>query len=215
MIGVLWYGLAQAFQLYRTSLYEPGAFLSEGTRFGNILMYVAPFFPAICIGFMIGDGLISCIPAGREALHPTEKSSLKSTQAVMAKMVLVVATITLPLAFLGAQNFFSLTPDTIAYRPMFSFRTAHYTWSDVNSITTGCYLKKSVDFSFLARLRDGTQIDFLIESRPTFRAAYPEIASALRGHSYLFSHDGMTPRCLNATPQSWMPYLMRSPSAAN
>jgi hypothetical protein len=208
-IGIAWYLLAQIFLSYQKLLYPPGAFLSSGTRIGNILMYASPVFPSLAIGFLIGNAFVWCIPWAREALQ--READFRSSQRGLAKFGLLLSPILL-LSLLGANNFWALTTENINYRPMFSPVTRKYVWSEVQSINTGCTVRKIIDYNFVMTLRDGTRIDLAQEKRDEFWTAYPQIQQSLTGVNYRFSSEDLYGPCLNRGSKRWLELLSQRPT---
>jgi hypothetical protein len=214
-IGLSWYLLAQLFLSYQKILYPRAAFLSSGTRIGNIFMFVSPAFPSIAVGFMVGNALVWCIPRAREALKRKDEkvpgTEFRSSQRGLAKFGWYVSPVLL-FSFLGANNFWSLTAKGIHYRPMVSPLTRHYDWSEVRSIETGCSVSKVVDYHFVMTLRDGTSIDLAQETPGEFWTAYAQIQQALTGVTYQFSAQGLYGRCLNSGSRRWLELLSQRPT---
>ena len=147
-IAGTWIGIAYLLQEYRRFLVPYDAFLFSGTRIGNIFMFVAPLFPSLAIGLIVGNFLVWCVPPARTALDReatgVRGADLRSSQLALAKLGILAAVITLPLCLLGANNFWELTPNRIDYRPMFLVTTQHYEWSSVKKIETGCSAEHSL-----------------------------------------------------------------------
>lgn len=216
-VGGTWVGIAHLLREYRRLfLTPPDAFLFSGTRIGNILAFVTPIFPSLAIGLIVGNSLIWCIPAARAALDREaagEKgTSFQSSQLALAKLGAFAIAIGLPLSFVGANNFWALTPNRIDYRPMLSASTQHYDWSNVESIETGCSTGKSTSYHFLVTLNGGIRIDLMEESPREFSIAYPRVQSALEGHSYRFSSSGLVGRCVTSAPPRWLELLSKRPT---
>jgi len=189
--GSAWVGITHVFAAYRGSLSPSDAFLFSGTRIGNILMFVTPCFPSFAVGLIIANFLVWCISPARRAFKKEAEGvkgdDFRSSQFGLVKAGTVLAAIGLPLCLLGANNFWSLAPNAIDYRPMLSATTQHYGWSSVRRIETGCSRSKnSVDYNFVVTLNDKTRIDLMEESPDKFSAAYPRIRSALKGRGYTF-----------------------------
>jgi hypothetical protein len=111
----------------------------------------------------------------------------QSAQFGLAKILIVVLVVALPICLLGANNFWALTPSGIDYRPMLAATTQHYAWSSVEQIETGCSRSKdNVDYHFEVTLNGKTRVDLMEESSDEFLAAYPRIQSGLTGHRYRF-----------------------------
>lgn len=184
-------GSLQVFETYRGSLFPPDAFLANGTRIGNILMFVVPFFPSVAIGLITGNFVVWSISPARRAFRREAEGvkgeRFRSAQLGLVKAGTVLAAIGLPLCLLGANNTWALTPNGIDYRPMLSTAARHYAWSSVERIETGCSpTKNGIDYHFVVTLNDKTHIDLMEESRDEFLAAYPRIQSALSGHGHKF-----------------------------
>jgi hypothetical protein len=193
LIGVIgtWIGLVRFLLRYRRSLIPSDAFLFGGTRTANILMFVTPFFVSIAAGFIVGNFLAWCIAPARRAFNReaagVKGEDFQSAQLGLAKVGIVVSMVAFPICFLGANNFWALTPGGIYYRPMLAATTQHSAWSSAEQIETGCSRSKdSVDYHFEVTLNDKTRIDLMEDSSDEFLAAYPKIQSALTGHRYRF-----------------------------
>ena len=214
-IGLTWYLLAQAALNYQKILYPPGAFLSSGTRIGNIFMFVAPAFPSIAAGFMIGNALVWCIPWARKAMErggeTTPGADFRSSQRGLARFGWLLSPVLL-FSFLGANNFWSLTARGIHYRPMFSPVTRHFDWAEVRSIETGCTVHKVIDYHFVLKLQDGTSMDLAQETPGEFWTAYGQIQQALTGVNYRFTAEGLYGRCLDSGSGRWLELLSRRPT---
>ena len=215
-IGGAWTAIAFLFEAYRHQLFPSGAFLSSGTRIGNILMFVTPAFPSLAIGLIIGNFLVWLIPAARAAqerrMPPGGHSSFRSTQLALTRFGAVLAVAALPFGLLGANNLWAITPDRIDYRPMLSAATRHYEWSTVAKIETGCYSGKSVTYNFVVTLADRTRIDLMEESPREFVAAYPRIKAALRASTYRFSSRNFVGSCVGYAPRPWREILTKPPN---
>lgn len=186
-----WIGLVRLLLGYRCSLIASDAFLFAGTRTGNILMFVTPFFVSIVLGFIIGNFLAFCIAPARRAFMNeaagVEGEDFQSAQLGLSKVGIIVLVVALPVCLLGANNFWALRPGGIDYRPKLAATTQHYEWSSVERIETGCSRSKdNVDYHFEVTLEDTTRIDLMEESSDQFLAAYPKIKLGLTGHSYRF-----------------------------
>jgi hypothetical protein len=114
--------------------------------------------------------------------------------------------------FLGANNFWALTPERIDYRPLISSAAEHYAWADVREIQTGCSKGKSTTYNFVVTLTDKTRIDLMEEKHQEFLAAYPQIQLALRGKNYTFSTWGLVGNCVASAPRRWLEILARRPT---
>jgi len=209
-----WIGSALLFRAYRQSLVPPDAFLSGGTRFGNILMYVPPGLPSIALGLVVANLLIWCIAPARVALNYEAKGSpgtdFRSSNAGLFKLLILLAIITLPMAFAGARNFWLLTPHNVTYQPMLTTQPRQLKWSDVRAVRTGCYVRRIVEHNFVLQMQDGTNIDLAEETPLEFLAAYPAIQKALAGANYEFSNSGVVGQCrLSST---WARVLLERPT---
>lgn len=215
-VAASWIVLVQLFGKYRESLLPAGAFLSSGTRFANILMHVAPGIPSIAIGFVVANLLIWCIPPARQALEREDKqfpeTDFKSSNRALLRMLVPLAIIFLPLAFLGARNLWSLTPESLSYQPMLSVDTKRFSWNDVVAINTGCYFRRNLERNFAVVLRDGTTLDLSQESPPEFARAYPLLQKALTSSHYAFDSSKLTGTCVQALSTNWTWMLSERPT---
>lgn len=214
--GGAWTGTAFFFETYRRHLFPSDCFLASGTRLGNVFMFVAPGFPSLAIGMMVGNFLLWLIPPARAALDreivASGRSSFRSTQVALAKFGAVLAAVALPLCLLGANSVWAIAPRRLDYRPMFSTVTRQYDWSDVARIKTGCYSGKSVTYNFVVVLTDQTKIDLMEESPRDFAAVYPQVQAALRGRAYGFSNRNFVGSCASHAPQRWREILWHRPT---
>ena len=213
-IASTWIGAVESLASYRATLYATGAFLSGGTRIGNILMHVAPAFPSLAVGMIVANLLIWCIPPARRALNEEDKPypglDFRSSNRDLAKFGLVLLVIAMPLAWLGARNCWSLTDTSIVYRAMFSPVAKQYSWADIQTIRTDCRTgRDGRTYDFVAGMADGTAIDFSSEMPDEFLAAYRRIQVALAGHSYQF-----TSNCLGPTAVGWRKVIFQRPTEA-
>jgi hypothetical protein len=100
-VGGTWTGIAFFFETYRRHLFPWDCFLASGTRLGNVLMFVAPVFPSLAIGMIVGDFLLWLIPPAKAALEreilASKSPSLRSTQTALDKFGAVLAAVALPL----------------------------------------------------------------------------------------------------------------------
>ena len=215
-IAGAWIGIVLAFQRYRGLLCPADAFIFSGTHVGNIFLYVAPFWPSLAFGLIVGNLLLWCVPPARTAMEReaagAEDKVYRASQLALAKLGAVFAGIALPLCFLGANNFWALTAVRIYYRPMFAVTTRDYDWSSLRSVETGCSTGKTISFHFVVTLGNKTSIDLMEESAQKFWAAYPQIQAALRGRRYEFSSAGLVGRCVTSTPRRWLEILSKHPT---
>lgn len=215
-IAGAWIGIVLALLKFRGLLCPGGAFLCNGTRMGNIFLHVAPGFPALAIGLIVGNFLFWCIPAARAAtgqeLPGRADKVYRASQVGLAKFAAVLAGMALPVSLLGASNLFALTAERIYYRPMFAVTTRSYDWGSVKRIETGCFRGKSTSYNFVVTLADGRRIDLMEESPQEFWEAYPQVQAALRGQSYEFSSAGLVGSCVAAAPQRWLAILANRPT---
>lgn len=211
-----WFGIAVLWRAYRQSLFPADAFLSSGTRFGDILMYVPPCFPSIALGLLVANLLLWCIPPARLPLSNqaavSPRADFRSSNAVLMKALIILMVFTLPICFLGARNFWSLSPERVVYQPMFSRQPRTLRWSGVREIRTACYARRHVEHNFVLRFEDGTSLDLAEETPLEFLAAYPEIQRALSSAKYDFEDSGVIGQC--SLSQAWARVLMERPTAA-
>lgn len=216
-IGGTWIGLVFLFEAYRRSLIPSDAFLSSGTRVGNILMFVAPAFASIVSGLLVANFLAWLIPSARTALDREASASgrpaFRATQLQLARFGIPVVVVTLPFVFLGANNVWAVSHRGVDYQPMFSAAARHYAWRNVEEIDTGCYFgRQSVTYQFIIRLGDGTAVDLMEESPRNFVRAYPQLRSALAGQAYRFDAHNFTGSCAADAPLHWREILSRLPT---
>ncbi|HLZ52552.1 MAG TPA: hypothetical protein VKP61_17510 [Candidatus Acidoferrum sp.] len=212
IVGV-WVGIVWGVEHYRTHLCPPDAFLFNGTRLGNIFFFVAPGFPSLAAGLIVGNLLLWCVPAARATIEREPSGgAFRASQFGLAKLGAVLAGIALPLCFMGASNVWALTPDRIEYRPMLSVAARNYSWSSVATIETGCFSGKSTSYDFVVTLDDKTRINLMEESPRKFTEAFPQIQAALRGKNYRFSSDGLVGRCVASMPRRWLEILSKPPT---
>jgi hypothetical protein len=215
-IGSSWMAFARLFGEYRRSLIPADAFLSSGTRFGNILMYVAPALPSIAIGFIVANLIIWCIRPARAALEHEDKqfpgTDFKSSNQGLLKLLVPLAVAALTLAFLGARNFWFLTSQGATYQPMLSLQAKQFNWSDIRSIRTACYVRRVIEHNFVVSFQDGTSIDLAEETPREFLEAYPTFRQRLTGTNYEFSNSGVIGHC-PLSPR-WAGALMEPPTEA-
>lgn len=214
--GVIWMAIALLFSGLRRHFIPSDAFLSNGTRLGNILMYVAPAFPALGISFNLGNLLAWSLAAAKAQPRRYEPVAqhlrFRSGQIVLIKLTLAMCAIALPLCFLGANNFWAIAADRIDYRPMVALSTRHYPWSGVTEIQTGCYSEKSDTFNFSLVMSDGTHLDLMEESPHNFSVAYPQVQEALAGHTYRFDNSELIGACVGRAPRRWLEILSQPPT---
>lgn len=214
--GVIWMAIALLFSGLRRHFIPSDAFLSDGTRLGNILMYVAPAFPALGISFNLGNLLAWSLAAAKAEPRRYEPVAqhlrFRSGQIVLIKLTLAMCAIALPLSFLGANNLWAVAADRIDYRPMFALGTRHYPWSSVTEIQTGCHSGRSDTFNFSLVMSDGTRLDLMEESPHNFSVAYPQVQEALAGHTYRFDSSGLLGACVGRAPQRWRQILSQPPT---
>jgi hypothetical protein len=215
-IGGAWIGIGYLAIAYRRAMVPADAFLFSGSRLGNILAFVAPGFPSMVIGLIVGNTLVWCIPPARAALGGESSGAkgvrFRSTQFGLLKFAAAVSAIALPICFLGANNFWALTPERIDNRPLISSAANHYSWADVREIQTGCSKGKSTTYNFVVTLTDKTRIDLMEEKHQEFLAAYPQIQLALKGKNYTFSTWGLVGSCVASAPRRWLEILARRPT---
>lgn len=216
-IALSWYSLVEPLLGFRSRYFPIDAFLMNGTRLGNIALYVAPFFPSICVGVLVANFAVWMIPPARRALNEEARgvagTDFKSSNLAVTKLLVLTSVLMLPIAATGATSYFYLTSRGIVYRTSMLSEERHYTWSELSSVEAACwYSRNSRQLSYALLMRDGTRIE-LLESGRDFLKAYPTLSSALIGRSYRFSHD-FDPRCDNETlPSGLKRALTISPSA--
>jgi hypothetical protein len=212
-----WYGLVKPLLSLRSRFFPNDAFLMNGTRLGNIVLYVAPFFPSICVGILVANFAVWIIPPARRALNEEARgdagTDFKSSNLAVAKLLVFISILTLPIAAVGATSYFYLTSLGVSYRTSLLSEARHYAWSNLSAVEAACwYSRNSRDLSYALLMRDGTRIEIL-ESGRDFLKAYPMLSSALNGRSYRFTHD-FEPRCNDETlPPALKRALTTAPSA--
>jgi hypothetical protein len=216
-VGSSWIFLAMLFGEYRRALVPADAFLSSGTRFGNILMHVLPGFPSIAIGLIAANLIIWCIRPARTTLEHEDKefpgTDFRSSNQGLLKLLIPVAIVALTLAFLGARNFWFLTSQGATYQPMLSSHAKQFNWPDVRSIRTGCYVRRVIEHNFVLSFQDGTSIDLAQETPREFLEAYPTLQQRLTGTNYEFSNSEAIGHCPLST--RWTRVLMEPPTLAS
>jgi len=216
-IGFVWILTVRLLAEYRESLALPDSFLTGGTRFGNILMHVCPGFPSIVLGLILANLLTWCIPTARTALAGEAQgfpgTDFRSSNIALGKGFVFLAVVTLPFALLGARNMWSVTSQTLRYRPLFSSSARNFSWSDLRAIHTGCHLGRTLDRNFVLEFRDGSSMD-LSEERPReFLSAYPLIQAALAGREYQFNRESAVGGCLDVLSPVWKRILTERPTS--
>ena len=216
-VAASWILIVLLLDKYRASLALPGSFLRGSTRFGNILMHVSPGLPSIAVGLIVANLLIWCIPPARTALANEDKkfpgTDFRSSNVTLIKGLAFLAAVTFPLAFLGARNMWSITPQTLTYQLMFSPSAKEFSWSDVRTINTGCrFNRQSLDRNFVMEMRDGTTFDLSEEAPREFLAKYSLIQTALTGLDYQFNPEKVTGSCAAALSPTWVRILTERPT---
>ena len=212
-IGGAWIGILLLFAQYRKLLCPADAFLCNGTRIGNILFYVAPIFPSIAAGMIVGNFLLWCIPPARAAMKREDGDHVfRTSQIGLAKVAAIMAAIALPLCFLGANHMFALAPERIVYRSTVSIVGWNYPWSSVTAIETACHSGKGTTYDFVLVMDDATKIDVMQESPLEFVEAYPQVQAGLRGKSYRFDARGLVGTCVAGMPRTWREILSKPPT---
>jgi len=215
-IGASWYGLIQFLIGIRASFSPSESFLNNGTRTGDFMIYVLPLFPSICLGLLAANFCIWVIPWARRALEEEARgvpgTDFKSSNVGLAKSLVLVSVLVLPLAALGATNYSSLTSEGIVYSTSLFSRERHYQWSDLSGIEAACsYDAHHVrQYSYTLLMHDGTRIEILDSDRD-FLEAYPMLSEVLRGHSYTFDHHGVDIRCEENASPIWKRVLTEAP----
>jgi hypothetical protein len=211
--GFAWYCMVQPFLKLRQQFFPQDAFLMDGTRLGNIAMHVAPAFPAFVVGFLFANYCISTLWRGaRVGTRMIEPSGFDKAKSASSKMGLVVVVVAILAAGLGATSYFYLTPLVIVQRVSILQAERTYQWSEVTGIETACWYSGGQEQNYFLRMRDGTGIGVL-ESYPDFLNAYPLMAAALRGHTYTFDHQAVTPKCEASLSSTWKRLLTTPPSS--
>jgi hypothetical protein len=215
-IVLSWYGLAQLLLSLRARFFPSDAFLMSGTRMGNIFLYIPLLFPSMCIGILVANFAVWVFPPARRALddeaHGVAGSDFKSSNLVVAKILVLELALLLPVAALGATSYFYLNSRGITHRAWLLSEERHYPWSDLSAVETACwYSRNSRDLSYALVMQDGRRIEIL-ESGRDFLKAYPTLSSVLKGRSYSFRHD-IDPRCDDETlPAALKKALITAPS---
>jgi hypothetical protein len=215
-IALSWYGLAQLLLSLRARFFPSDAFLMNGTRIGNIFLYISLLFPSICIGILVANFAVWMFPPARRALNDEARgvagTDFKTSNLVVAKILVLELTLLLPVAALGATSYFYLNSRGITRRTWLLSEERHYPWSDLSAVETACwYSRNSRDLSYALIMQDGRRIEILENGRD-FLKAYPTLSSALKGRSYSFTHD-VDPRCDDETlPPALKRALITAPS---
>ena len=123
------------------------------------------------------------IPPARRALNEEASGAagtdFKSSNLVVAKLLVLTSVLMLPIAAMGATSYFYLTERGISYRTSLFSEERHYAWSDLSSVEAACWhSRNSRDLSYALLMRDGTRIE-LLESGRDFLKAYPTLSAAL------------------------------------
>ena len=215
-ISACWYCAIQLLLGFRMQFFPQDAFLMNGTRLGNILMYVSPGFPSLGIGLLLANLVVWMIPSARRALEEEARgaaqSDFKSSILGIARLTILFSAIAFPVAVFGATSYFYLTLQSIVYRPSLLSRERHYNWSDLESIETACWYRGTRrDDSYALVMNDGTRVGIL-ESPRDFLKAYPIFTSALTGHSFVFSSSEVEPRCDGSLPPMLRKVLTIAPA---
>jgi hypothetical protein len=213
--GLCWYFLIQLLLSLRVQFFPQDAFLMNGTRLGNIAMYVSPLFPSLGTGLILANLAVWMIPPARRALNEeagtVAGTNFKSSNTGLAKFVILISIIAFPIAVSGATSYFYLTSKRIVYRSSLLAGERHYEWSDVSGIETACwYSRQNRNDSYTFVMLDGTRVGIL-ESHPDFLRAYPMLTSALSGHSFSFSSREVAPGCAESLSPLWRKMLTRAP----
>src|SRR5215472_13003491 len=213
-IGLTWYFLALLLIALRNLFFPDEAFLVNGTHLGNIVVHVLPFFPSLGIGLMIANLCVWLVPPARRALDREASGSrdggFKASNLALMNGTGAIGAITLPLAILGATSYFYLTRHYVAHRTWIFGRERHYAWSEVAKIETACWYNRGSQDSYTLVMRDGTRVGIL-ESHPDFFRAYPEIASAVSGGSYVFDSSRVERGCYRSLSPPWRQILTSKP----
>ncbi len=214
-IGVSWYGLTRPLLILRTFFFPHDAFLMNGTRLGNIVMYVSPGFSALGIGLMFANVCIWMIPPARRALDKEASTAkgaqFKASNLALMKFTGILSAAVLPLAVLGATSYFYLTPQYVAYRTSIFGRERHYPWGEVAKVETACWFSRgSPEDSYALVMQDGTRVGIL-ESHPDFFRAYPMMVSAFSGQNFVFDPSRVEPGCESSLSPTWRALLTSKP----
>ena len=216
--GAAWCAIFLPFYALRKKLVPSDAFLFGGMTVGDIFLYAIPVFPALAMSVIPGRLLIRLIPAARVTLEPELGDDAKTThqQATLAKWGVITFAAALPLYFIGAVNFWSISPKLIKVRPIFSAAVHSYDWSEVREIETGCTTGKYTSYHFILDLVDGTRINLLRNDFADFADAYPKIQSALEGRAYSFSDARLvSSSCMSGLGPHWQEMLTRPPTSGS
>jgi hypothetical protein len=150
-------------------------------------------FPSVCVGILVANFSVWMFPPARQALNDEARgvagADFKSSNLVIAKSLVLLLVLLLPVAALGATSYFYLTSRGITLSHLVMSGERHYAWSDVSAVAAACwYSRKSRELSYALLMRDGTRVEVL-ESGRDFSKAYPTLVSALKGRSYRFNRN--------------------------
>jgi hypothetical protein len=215
--GAVWCAIWLPFFALRKSLVPSDAFLFGGMTVGDALLYAIPVFPALAMSMLPGRFLIRLIPSARLTLEPELGDHTKTTrqQAKLAKWGVITFAAGLPFYFIGAVNFWAISPKLIKVRPIFSATLHSYDWSEVREIETGCTTGRYTNYHLILSLADGTRIDLLRDNFGGFADAYPKIQSALERQSYGFSNAGLaSASCMSGLGPHWQEMLTLPPTCS-
>lgn len=218
-VALSWYALVEPLLSFRSRFFPIDAFLMNGTRLGNIGLYVASFFPSMCVGILVANFAVWIIPPARRALNEEAQGNagtdFKSSNLAVAKLLVLTSILMLPIAALGATSYFYLTSRGVTYRRSLLSEERHYKWSDLSAVEAACSgSRNSRALSYALLMKDGARIEIL-ESGRDFLKAYPTLSSVLDGRSYSFRYD-FEPRCDDETlPPALKKALTTAPSGVS
>ena len=165
---------------FQSSMFPANALLSGRTRIGGIFMFVPILFPSLGIGALFGNLAAWPILPARRTFEREAKghknASFKKAMKLLGVFTLGALVVFMPLALLGALNYFYVTAEGIYYNPLLSLSEKHYRWQDIKEIHTRCLAeRKNLHLNYKLIMTDQRKIDLMEETRLKFVRAYPVI----------------------------------------
>jgi hypothetical protein len=223
--GLAFFCILHGFLAFRQSFIPGNAFLMNGTKRGNTLLLLSCFVLSIVSGLILGNYCVWLIPPARRALS-SESEGYRGTDVLggnkeLARGLVKVLIVCLPLGLLASTRYFYLTDSAIAYRPTILQPERSYQWSELAAVETSCWYSSGKGsgwkFSYKLVVRDGTKVDlsvgpFDFESAPRhFVRIYPVLAPVLARQSYVFDSHDVSPAC---EPEELKLILTSSPATS-